>query len=394
VSQGGTGLSVGCDHQSGANYPLDATLVTCTATDSFGSSEWRFFVIVSDFTPPVLTLPGNIVSADPVVTFTATAVDALDGQVPVSCSPASGSTFPFGTTIVQCVATDTRENPATGVFSVKITGGPPVLSLPDDFYVAATSASGAIVTYIATVEDGTISCDRQSGTQFPLGSTTVTCTATGVGTTSGSFVVTVVDLTPPELNLPDVTAGATSASGATVNYVATGTDTVDGTVLAVCTPPSGTFFPIGETTVACSATDAHGNASYATFTVTVRPDSPPGITSISATPNILWPPDHKMYPVQVTVIATDDNDPNPTSQIISVSSNQPINGTGDGDTSPDWLITGALTLQLRAERSGNVDRIYTITVQTSDSGGHSVQATVKVKVTQQNAKNHAVQITP
>ena len=56
--------------------------------------------------------------------------------------------------------------------------------------------------------------------------------------------------------------------------------------------------------------------------------------------------------VTVTVIASDLVDPNPTSHIISVSSNQPVNGIGDGNTTTDWTVTGPLTLNLLAERTG------------------------------------------
>jgi hypothetical protein len=84
----------------------------------------------------------------------------------------------------------------------------------------------------------------------------------------------------------------------------------------------------------------------------------------------------------VSVNAVDAVDPAPLSHIVSVSSNQPINGTGDGDTAPDWVITGSMTLDLRAERSSGVDRVYTITVVTIDSNGNSTTSTVTVTVTQ------------
>jgi hypothetical protein len=87
-----------------------------------------------------------------------------------------------------------------------------------------------------------------------------------------------------------------------------------------------------------------------------------------------------MVDVTVTVIATDLVDPAPMSTIVSVSSNQPIDGTGDGDTSPDWIITGPLTLQLRAERSSGITRTYTITIATSDFSGNTAFGTVKVTV--------------
>jgi HYR domain len=383
-SQGGTGLVVNCDHPSGSRFPLDTTTVTCTAVDSFGTSSGTFVVVVGDFTGPTITVPGNIVTANPVVTFTATAVDSLDGPVPVTCSPASGSTFAFGLTTVDCVAHDAHQNYVHGFFTVFVSGGPPILQLPDDIFAEATSASGAAVSFSATALGGeTVACSPASGSVFPLGTTAVQCSATNnAGTTNGTFNVTVIDSTPPMLILNDVVAEATGPSGAMVAYVATAHDLVDGNIVPSCTPVSGSQFPIGVTVVQCTATDAHGNAASGSFTVTVRDTTPPQIVSVKASPDTLWPPDHKMVPVTVTAIATDLVDPNPFVRIVSVSSNQPINGTGDGDAAPDWEITGSLTLNLRAERSGNVDRVYTITVAATDASGNTSEATVQVKVTQ------------
>ena len=70
-----------------------------------------------------------------------------------------------------------------------------------------------------------------------------------------------------------------------------------------------------------------------------------------------------------------------TCQIVSVSSNETANGTGDGNTSTDWVITGPLTLQVRAERSGTGSgRIYTIVVRCTDSAGNSSTKSVTVTV--------------
>jgi len=57
-----------------------------------------------------------------VVTYGASASDAVDGPVPVSCAPASGTTFPIGTTTVACEASDARGNRATGSFTVTVRG--------------------------------------------------------------------------------------------------------------------------------------------------------------------------------------------------------------------------------------------------------------------------------
>jgi hypothetical protein len=64
-----------------------------------------------------------------------------------------------------------------------------------------------------------------------------------------------------------------------------------------------------------------------------------------------------------------------------VTSNEPIEGLGDGDTSPDWVITGNLAVDLRAERAGNGSgRIYTITVRCTDAAGNASARSVLVTV--------------
>jgi hypothetical protein len=88
-----------------------------------------------------------------------------------------------------------------------------------------------------------------------------------------------------------------------------------------------------------------------------------------------------MKPVTVTAAASDNCDPNPVCKIASVASNEPINGTGDGDTEPDWEINGDLTLNLRAERAGGGSgREYTITVGCIDDSGNSTAAEATVTV--------------
>lgn len=106
----------------------------------------------------------------------------------------------------------------------------------------------------------------------------------------------------------------------------------------------------------------------------------PTISSVSASPNTLWPPNHKMVRVNVAVSAS-DNCSAVTSRITSVTSNEPVNGRGDGNTAPDWIVTGPLTLLLRSERAGpGTGRIYTITVQSSDASGNVSTATTTVVV--------------
>ena len=110
-------------------------------------------------------------------------------------------------------------------------------------------------------------------------------------------------------------------------------------------------------------------------------NQPPVIDAVIATPNLLWPPDHRLVPVAVGVSVTDNCDPTPICRIATVTSNEPEDGLGDGDTAPDWIITGDLTLDLRAERAGSgVGRIYTITISCADASGNASEAAALVTV--------------
>ena len=115
---------------------------------------------------------------------------------------------------------------------------------------------------------------------------------------------------------------------------------------------------------------------------------PPTIDFITATPTVLWPPNHKLRDVVVNVAVTDNCDANPTCRIIAVSSNEPDNGQGDGNTTGDIQITGDLTLKLRAERSGKGSgRVYTITVECVDAAGNASTAQVAVTVPHSKGKS-------
>src|SRR5207344_3026217 len=118
-----------------------------------------FTVTVGDKTAPVLTLPANetLAATSPagaIATFMASALDAIDGPVAVVCTPASGSTFPIGTTTVTCTTTDAAGNTASGTFTVTVGDKTaPVLTLPANLTLAATSTAGAIATFTASAVD-------------------------------------------------------------------------------------------------------------------------------------------------------------------------------------------------------------------------------------------------
>ena len=171
---------------------------------------------------------------------------------------------------------------------------PPVLNLPAAMTAEATSANGAAVNFTVTATDAvdpnpTVSCTPQSGATFPLGTTSVSCTASdasGNTSTPGSFDVTVRDTTAPTIaNVPaNIAVNATSAAGAVVTYASpSATDLVSGARPVSCTPASGSTFPVATTPVTCNASDSAGNIATAGFSVTVQTGSPSGGRTICTT---------------------------------------------------------------------------------------------------------------
>jgi hypothetical protein len=224
---------------------------------------------------------------------------------------------------------------------------------------------------------------------------------TVLGTIEGADSSIGVDLTGTIVNEPPTAfAGGprsvecTSPQGATITLDATGsTDPESNIGLYVWRRGSraGTELgtdPVVQLNQALGATetyflkvvDAYGQADEDSTTVTVEDRTPPTITQLTASPSALWPPNHKMVPVTVAVAASDQCS-TATCRITGVSSNEPVNGPGDGNTAPDWEITGADTVNLRAERSGTGNgREYSVAVTCSDGSGNTSTETTTVAV--------------
>ena len=119
-------LTATCVPASGSTFPIGQRTVNCSAADAAGNTgSAAFSVTVVDTTAPALTLPASITAtatspAGAAVTFSTSAVDLVDGALPVTCTPASGSTFVPGTTTVDCRATDSRGNVGRGSFVVTV----------------------------------------------------------------------------------------------------------------------------------------------------------------------------------------------------------------------------------------------------------------------------------
>lgn len=241
--------------------------------------------VAGAFTPGTATASkGTVTQVGNVLTWKMDSLGAETATVTYTVAHDAGQPCALGVAVHDSISY-TDDQGATVSFplgSVDVKGCPPVFAgVPDDVTVEATGPGGAAVAYTPPTAtdaiDGSsvpVVCDHPSGATFPLGPTTVTCTATDDdgNTAEATFVVTVIDTTGPVITgVPDnVTVAATGPDGAVVAYTPpTADDLVDGAVAVTCAPPSGTTFALGATTVTCTATDAAGNSSEASFTVTV-----------------------------------------------------------------------------------------------------------------------------
>jgi hypothetical protein len=289
-------LEISCIPPSGSVFSIGTTTVSCTATDDAGNSNsCDFEVEVKDTTPPVIVCPDDMFkvrcrdpNGAPLQYPIPTANDVCDTAPEVVCDPPIDTVLPRGTHKITCTATDDAGNEAMCMFDVEIVDDlPPGLECPMDVEVECTSPDGATVEYPLPVPidecdpNPSIVCEPVSGSTFALGMTMVICTATDASGNSVqcSFMVKVVDTTPPSIECPsNVSKMCETPDGAPCNFEAGAVDVCDSSPSVVCDPPTGTVFPIGTTMVTCTATDSAGNSNECTFTVTIVDDTPPEIT--------------------------------------------------------------------------------------------------------------------
>ena len=313
-------------------YPVGTTTIEWTASDTDTqtvSCTQTVTVTGTDTTPPTLHVPPNVSVTTSSCTATlddelgvATAdedcgtVSITRSGVPTFTCPTPQNpnqqcesfVFPTGTTIITYTATNSSGLSTTGTQMVTVTESPaipPTITAPADvtlFTGAGATSCGVTVSNLdatlgtATANDNCpgVTVARSgvpAGNVFPLGNTTVTYTATDKSgnMATDTQVVTVVDNTPPVVTAPGPVTlftgpGATSC-GVTVSDLdgtfgtGSATDNCPG-VGAVTRSgvPAGNVFPVGETTLTYSATDAHGNTGTATQVVTVVDNTQPVIS--------------------------------------------------------------------------------------------------------------------
>ena len=258
----GTAPTVVCSPVSGSTFTTGTTLVTCTATNACGTSSCSFNITINE-TPVIGACPADIVQCDNNLVTFSTPTATGSPAATVNCTPASGSTFANGTTVVTCIASNVCGSSDCS-FNVTINESPVIGLCPANI----DQCDNHVATWTAPTATGTspvVTCTPASGSTFPNGTTSVTCSATNsCGTSSCSFDVTigeaaVIGACPADIDQCD-------------NHVATfSTPVATGFPAATvsCTPASGSTFVTGTTVVTCVAANACGNSSCS-FNVTIN----------------------------------------------------------------------------------------------------------------------------
>ena len=126
---------------------------------------------------------------------------------------------------------------------------------------------------------------------------------------------------------------------------------------------------------------AFDNIAIAACDCPCEEDATPPAVTVTVDRDVLWPPNHKLVEVCATVEVSDNCDPAPTVELLSVTSDEPDNGLGDGDTENDIQILADNCFLLRSERQGGGDgREYTITYCATDASGNTNCGSVVVTV--------------
>ncbi|MFT4929308.1 MAG: hypothetical protein ACI8WB_005439 [Phenylobacterium sp.] len=347
--------------------------------------------------PPVALCTDVVEVASPLTCQAAASInaDSFDPDNDALAITQSADSFGLGSSTVTLNVSEIGTNPALSsacqATVVVVDETPPSVNAGANQTLEATSTAGASATISPTTDDA---CGDVSVTlnpqlaNYPLGTTQVTAIAIdGSGNqSSSSTTVNVQDTTAPVLSV-----------GANVEVEATGPMTsIDIGAAAASdifevdvTSNQIAAYPVGITTVNWTATDANSNQSSATQMVTVVDTTAPNF-SLNQHADKLWPPNHKMVLVGVVNQVDDLVDANP-SVVIEVTSNQDINGNGDGNTDSDWQVNqvgDSWEVWLRAERAGPKNaRHYTIAVTVSDSHGNSTTSTAVATVEHNKGKN-------
>jgi len=256
-----------------------------------------FTVTVNDTEPPSIICPTNIVTSTTAgtcvasdVTWTVTAADNCT-NVTVSCTPASGSSFPKGTTTVVCTATDSSGNTNSCSFTVTVNDmQPPVistcasnqtLSANGSCWAALPNLTSQVVATDNCGGTPTVTQTPAAGTLLGLGTNSVTFTVNdGRGNSNSCTAMVIVrDVTPPVITCPtDVLVNADPGQCFATGVVLVAPAASDNCGVATVVNNALSTYPVGTNFVVWTATDGSGNSATCTQLVIVVDNQPPTIT--------------------------------------------------------------------------------------------------------------------
>ena len=144
------------------------------------------------------------------------------------------------------------------------------------------------------------------------------------------------------------------------------------------------FNGVGDHILRLEASDGVNSPATADLSIKIIDTTAPTLSPTASTA-ILWPPNHQLLEVVIRTNASDNLGGVRLEALVT--SNEPEEGTGDGDMAPDWSQpvideeNGTISLMLRAERSAlGTGRIYSIIVTATDSSNNSTSATIEIIV--------------
>ncbi|OUR94317.1 hypothetical protein A9Q87_01330 [Flavobacteriales bacterium 34_180_T64] len=276
-----------------AAFSIGNTTVTWTATDDFGNTtSCTQTVTVTDEEAPTITCPGDVLGVEAteaggaIVNYTVpTGTDNCSPTTTLVAGFANGAIFPIGITEVTYQVTDGTNPPVNCSFNVEVIGVAPNVQCPSNISQNNDAGQcGANVTFAASETVGipasTITYSHASGSEFQVGTTTVTATATNaVGSTQCTFTITVVDDENPTLIVPvDITIECASDESSANTGVATGSDNCGNVVITENSTEVGGCGNTKVITRTWTATDINNKSTSATQTITVVDTKSPVLT--------------------------------------------------------------------------------------------------------------------
>ncbi len=313
----------------GTVFPVGTTIVTITATDdSENTATATFTVTVIDAELPVLTVPANIAA------ITATGINVGNAIATDNCGTpviAHGNipvTFALGTTSITWTATDAAGNSVSGTQTVTVTdvAAPVLYGVPANTSVTCGALPAVPIVTATDDFDTNLAVNMTTTTIGNIVTRTWTVTDASNNTATASQVITLIpDTEAPVLTVPANIAAITATGINVGNAIATdncGTPVISHSNIPV-------VFALGTTSITWTATDAAGNTTSGTQTITITDETAPVLFGVPANTSVTC----GILPAVPVVTATDDFDTNLTVTMTTTTIGNIVTRT--------WTVTDA-----------------------------------------------------